>query len=114
VDGRALEPRKNTRDLMFNPEGTHYAFVSGDQDYPRVVIDGVEQANILAGDLVHYSSSSGEVNHFLFSPDGKHAVYSGVPGSKPGDRYDKHLIADRGPFLDGKILPCEKCGLGTS
>src|SRR5439155_5033206 len=87
--------------------------VSGEGEYSRIVIDGVEQENNLAGDLVRYTTSSAEPNHFQFSPDGKHAVYLGVPGRKPADRYDKHLIADRGLCLDGKILRCDNCGFGT-
>jgi hypothetical protein len=96
IDGNALSPRADVKDLTFSPDGMHYSFLSGN----KIVIDGVEQADDFGGDFVHNSTSSGENDkHCLFSPNGKHAVYLARWGSSTAHGPNKAVC------LDGQLIP---------
>lgn len=114
IDGKPSEPRTDARDLMLTSDAAHHGFVSGNREFPTLVIDGVDQPFILGDDLIHFTTSSGESDkHFLFNADGRHFVYCGVPPPAPTSSSDEALKHRRGFCLDGKLLRCENCGLGT-
>lgn len=114
VDSKASEPRSDARDLVITADATHRGFVSGKRDFPTPVIDEVEQPFLLADDLIHYTWSSGEADkHFLLSPDGNHLAFCGVPPPAPSSKSDDGLKHKRGFCLDGKLLRCQDCGLGS-
>jgi hypothetical protein len=112
VDGQALEPRQDVHDFVFNPDGTHYAFLSwgssSNKRGAKVFVDGVEQRFEFGGDFVHYTTGSDEADRkFLFSPDGKHVLYLASFGRVDSSGYSEDHSATKAVCLDGKLIPCE-------
>jgi hypothetical protein len=111
VDGQALEPRQDVHDFMLNPDGTHYAFLSGgagsDKRGAKVVVDGVEQPFEFGGDFVHYTTGYEPDRKFLFSPDGKHVLYLASVGRVDSGGHSLDHSATKAVCLDGKLIPCE-------
>jgi hypothetical protein len=112
VDGQALAPRSNVSDFMFNPDGTHYAFLVGgagnNKRGAKAVVDGIEQPLEFGGDFVHYTTGSDEpARKFLFSPDGKHSLYLAAIGRVDTGGYSADHLPTKAVCLDGQLIPCE-------
>jgi hypothetical protein len=77
VDGKAIKSASAT-DLRFSPDGSHFAYVEG-QDKRVVVLDGVQRVSaVFAHDPADVSAA------FVFSQDGKHLAFASAQGNGQG------------------------------
>jgi len=90
VDGKATKAVSPT-DLLFSPDGSHFAYVEG-RDKRVVVVDGVQRVPAL------FSHDPADVPAaFVFSQDGKHLAFASAQGAGKG----LAVAIDDGLFASG-------------
>jgi WD40 repeat protein len=103
VDGQTTgDPRRmiRPRSLTFSPDGARHAYLANDIANPTPVVDGADLAGFQARDFAEIPRDPAGVMvpsaPFLFSPDGKHVLFSGA-STTDGSR-------NQGLILDGQLL----------
>jgi hypothetical protein len=116
LDGKSVVPDT----LSFSQDGSRYAFVAG-QRLPGsisrsmvLVVNGQDMAGVTLGEFVIPNAAEVQAwwveqwglpaKYYVFSPDGKHIVYTGIRAS------DKRSAV----FVDGKALFVATAGPATS
>jgi hypothetical protein len=101
VDGKAIKSVSPT-DLLFSPDGSHFAYVEG-RDKRVVVLDGVQRVpSFFSHDPADVPAA------FVFSQDGKHLAFASAQGNGKGlaVAIDDGLFAtDAGSTYDVTFTP---------